>query len=64
MERMKMSEVPCPNCRKDGDAFDTREYKHYCDDEACPVITYDWNGKYSDTSNSPDGSENGGGSEQ
>jgi len=52
-----MSEVPCPNCRKTGEPYVTSKYKHYCDDEACPVLSYDWNGKYLDESDTGGGSD-------
>ena len=37
--------APCPNCRKEG-LKTVGETKHECQDRACPVIEYDYRGKY------------------
>jgi hypothetical protein len=32
----------CPNCGKEGELFENNPPKRYCDDRACPVVTYNW----------------------
>lgn len=32
----------CPNCGKEGQLFENSPPKRYCNDRACPVLTYNW----------------------
>ena len=32
----------CPNCGNEGQVFENSQPKRYCDDRACPVLTYNW----------------------